>query len=94
MKAALYPSNAAGTPPAAQQKAALRRALRAAVSEEDVTAMAHKLRELALGGNLGAIRLLLSYVVGRPTDPPFGGVAIGLEQSSQRLQRLRRQRPR
>jgi hypothetical protein len=36
------------------------------VSEEDIQAIALKLKELALAGNLAAIRLLFSYVIGRP----------------------------
>lgn len=52
--------------PAAKQTAALRQVLRAAVTTDDITAIAAKLRQMALRGNLSAIRLLLSYVIGRP----------------------------
>jgi hypothetical protein len=52
--------------PFARQTAAMHRALCAEVSKEDLAAMTRKLKEMALAGNMAALKLLFSYVVGRP----------------------------
>lgn len=59
----------------ARQTAVLHRALCAVVSEEDILAIALKLREMALAGDLAAFRLLLSYAIGRrqPLSPVRAG---------------------
>jgi hypothetical protein len=54
--------------PFARQTAAMHRALCAEVSKEDLAAMTRKLKELALAGSLAALKLVFSYVVGRPTE--------------------------
>ena len=46
--------------------AAFRRALYAALTPEDVAALVRSLRNAALAGNVAAVRLLLSYLVGTP----------------------------
>jgi len=53
--------------PFARRMAALRVALIEQVSKADMRAMARKLLELAKGGDLAAIRLLLRHTVGQPT---------------------------
>jgi hypothetical protein len=52
----------------ARQSAALQRAFRSAVSEEEVQAFALRLKEQALAGNLAAIKLLFAHVIGRPQE--------------------------
>jgi hypothetical protein len=52
--------------PFARQTAALRKALLEAVTPEDITQMAHTLMIHAKQGDLGACRLLFSYVLGKP----------------------------
>jgi hypothetical protein len=56
--------------PFARQVALLRKALIAAVTPEDFTAIADKLKEKALAGDLAATKLLFSYVLGKPTIMP------------------------
>jgi hypothetical protein len=59
--------NAGGTGnPFARRTAALRRALCEAVNEEDIRQMVEVIKLKALGGDLAACKLLLSYCVGRP----------------------------
>ena len=55
--------------PFARQTAALRSALLAAVTEQDMQEVAAALLLRARLGNLAAIKLLFSYVIGRPVDP-------------------------
>jgi hypothetical protein len=52
--------------PFARQSAAIQRVFRSVVSEEKALALALKLMDMALEGNLVAAKLLLSYGVGRP----------------------------
>jgi hypothetical protein len=52
--------------PFARRVAALRQALLDAVTEDDMSAVAARLVEMARGGDLAAIRLLLAYTVGKP----------------------------
>jgi hypothetical protein len=52
--------------PFARQSAALRQALCDAVSEEDIQELAQELLAQAKAGNLAAMKLLFSYVIGRP----------------------------
>jgi hypothetical protein len=52
--------------PFARRTAAFRKAAAEAVSDETVTAVMHKLAELALAGDLAAIKLFLAYTVGKP----------------------------
>jgi hypothetical protein len=52
--------------PFARQTAALRKALLEAVTPEDITQMAHTLMIHAKQGDLGACKLLFSYVLGKP----------------------------
>jgi hypothetical protein len=52
--------------PFAKRQYALRSGLLAAVTEETLTAMAAKLVELALAGDVAAAALLFSYVLGKP----------------------------
>jgi hypothetical protein len=52
--------------PFARQTAALRKALVEAVTPEDITQIAHTLMILAKQGDLGACKLLFSYVLGKP----------------------------
>ena len=54
--------------PFARRLAAFRRALCEAVSEEDVRAVTAELLRRARDGDILAIRLLLAYVIGWPTD--------------------------
>jgi hypothetical protein len=54
--------------PFARQTAALRRALLAVVTPEDLEAVARVLVQKARDGDLAAIKLLLLYAVGRPTE--------------------------
>jgi hypothetical protein len=56
--------------PFARQVALLRKALIAAVSPDDFTAIAGKLKDKALAGDLAATKLLFSYVLGKPTVMP------------------------
>lgn len=61
---------AAGHPrPFAAQAAALRKAFVEAVTPEDLAAVAHKLISKAKAGDLGAIKLLLSWTLGKPDEP-------------------------
>jgi hypothetical protein len=55
--------------PFARQVAALRRALLATVTEEDLEAVARALVRQAKEGNLAAAKLLLSYTLGKPAAP-------------------------
>jgi hypothetical protein len=52
--------------PFARQTAALHKALVDKVTVEEIRAIVDKLVELANAGNLGAARLLLQYVIGKP----------------------------
>ena len=52
--------------PTARARADLQKALIAAVSPDDIAAVARRLRDDALGGNVPSAELLLKYVVGRP----------------------------
>jgi hypothetical protein len=52
--------------PFARQTAALRKALLEAVTPEDITQMAHTLMIHAKQGDLGACKLLFSYILGKP----------------------------
>jgi hypothetical protein len=54
--------------PFARQSAALQRAFRSVVSEEKAQALAQKLMDMALEGNLPAMKLLLTYAIGRPQE--------------------------
>jgi hypothetical protein len=54
--------------PFARQSAAFHQAVRAAVSKEQMLAITNKLTELALAGNLTAIKLLFAYTAGRPRE--------------------------
>ena len=56
--------------PFARQVAGLRKALLNAVTEEDMQRLARKLLEQALEGNTAAAKLLLTYVLGKPTEMP------------------------
>jgi hypothetical protein len=56
--------------PYARHTAALRQALAACVSADEIHALGRKLYLLALDGDLAAAKLLLSYVVGKPAPPP------------------------
>jgi hypothetical protein len=47
-----------------------RKALLAAVTDEDVAAVARKLRDQALAGDVAAAKVLLQYVVGKPHPAP------------------------
>jgi hypothetical protein len=70
-KGQFLPNNPGGPGnPFARQVALLRKALIAAVSPEDFTAIAGKLKEKALAGELPAIKLLFGYVLGKPTAMP------------------------
>src|SRR5262245_11975481 len=55
--------------PFARQVAALRLALLASVTEEDLEAITQELVRLAKEGNLAAAKLLLSYALGKPAAP-------------------------
>ena len=52
--------------PTARARAELQKALVAAVSTEDIAAVARRLRDDALSGNVPSAELLLKYVIGRP----------------------------
>jgi hypothetical protein len=54
--------------PFARQTAALRRALCDAVTEDDIQAIARQLVTQAKLGHLAAIKLLFTYVLGKPTE--------------------------
>ncbi|MFH1746711.1 MAG: hypothetical protein ABIG44_06655 [Planctomycetota bacterium] len=54
--------------PYAPQMAVLRSALLEAVTPKDMTDVVRKLMELAKGGNVSAMKLLLSYTIGRVPD--------------------------
>ena len=56
--------------PFARQVAALRQALLDAVSPEDLAAIAQALAEKAKRGDVAAAKVLLGYLVGKPTPPP------------------------
>jgi hypothetical protein len=65
------PNNGGGPGnPFARQVALLRKALIAAVSADDIAAIAEKLKEKALAGDLAAIKVLFGYVLGKPTPMP------------------------
>jgi hypothetical protein len=65
------PNNSGGPGnPFARQVALLRKALIAAVSADDIAAIAEKLKEKALAGDLAAIKILFGYVLGKPTPVP------------------------
>jgi hypothetical protein len=48
--------------------AELRRALLAAVTDDDIKYMAGVLVQMARGGDLAAVKLLFSYVIGKPVE--------------------------
>src|SRR5438105_853177 len=52
--------------PFARQTARLRQLLLESVSEDDLRAIIATVKEKALEGDLGAVKLLLSYTVGKP----------------------------
>ncbi|HEX3151646.1 MAG TPA: hypothetical protein VHR66_26470 [Gemmataceae bacterium] len=54
--------------PFAKRVAALRKSLLESVSEADVAQLGRKLLEQALGGDVAASKVLLAYVVGKPTE--------------------------
>jgi hypothetical protein len=54
--------------PFARQVALLRQVLLQCVTADDMTAIAHKLIELAKVGNVQAIKLLFSYTLGKPAE--------------------------
>ena len=54
--------------PHAQQVAALRSTLIGAVSPDDMLAVVRKLLEMAKGGDINAIRELLTRTLGKPTE--------------------------
>jgi hypothetical protein len=61
------PGNSAGTKnPFHRATAARRKALLEAVTDEDVAAVARKLRDQALAGDVAAAKVLLTFVVGKP----------------------------
>ena len=53
--------------PFARRTAHLRRVLTAAVTDEDIEAIANALREKAKAGDVAAAKLLLAYSIGQPT---------------------------
>lgn len=55
--------------PYARHTAALRRALAESVTEDEIHELGRQLYQLALGGDLAAAKLLLSYAVGKPAPP-------------------------
>src|SRR5262245_42439888 len=55
--------------PFQRQLAARRRALLAAVTDEDIRAVGKKLVELALGGDVAAAKVLLPFLLGKPSKP-------------------------
>ena len=61
--------------PYARQVAALRRALHAAVSEEEVKEVGRALLKKAKVGDVPACKLLLSYLVGKPVATNLDFVA-------------------
>jgi hypothetical protein len=73
--------------PFARQVAALRRALLAAVTEEDMEVVARRLVAQAVEGDIAAARLLLSYTLGKP------GAAVDPDTLDQQEWQLYRQRP-
>jgi hypothetical protein len=54
--------------PFARHTARLRKMLLETVSDDDMRAVFQKLVELARGGDVTAIKLLLAYAIGKPTD--------------------------
>src|SRR5262249_13404362 len=54
--------------PIARRMFALRRVLLQSVTREDIEAAGQKLAELAVGGDVQALRLLFEYPVGRPVQ--------------------------
>jgi hypothetical protein len=54
--------------PHARQVAERRKALLAAVTAEDVAAIARKLCELAMAGDTAAAKIVLLYTIGRPAE--------------------------
>jgi hypothetical protein len=73
--------------PFARQVAGLRRALLAAVTEEDMEVVARRLVAQAVEGDIAAARLLLSYTLGKP------GAAVDPDTLDQQEWQLYRQRP-
>ena len=61
-----FPMDAGWLDPVALKMAQLRRALIAAVTEENVAAVMDVLLEKAMSGDVAAARLLLAYRLGRP----------------------------
>ncbi|GIW80088.1 MAG: hypothetical protein KatS3mg105_1895 [Gemmatales bacterium] len=55
--------------PFARQVAQLRKALVDAFSEEDIAEIAQKLKQMCLEGNLAAIKIVFSYLLGKPDAP-------------------------
>lgn len=56
--------------PFGRYTALLREALVAAVTEEDMQAIVHKMIAMAKAGSIPAMRMLLQYVIGKPTAAP------------------------
>ncbi len=56
--------------PYARQCAAFRQAIHDAVTVDDFRALAADLLIMARSGNLGAMKLLFAYAIGKPTDAP------------------------
>jgi hypothetical protein len=71
--------------PFARRTAAFRRALAEAVNEEMIAAVVRKLAELALAGDVAAIKLFLAYTVGKPA-PAANPDTLDVEEYRQLLQ--------
>lgn len=73
--------------PFARRTAALRRALAAVVTEEDVQALVRVLLKMALAGDVAAVKAPLAYVIGKPAE------AVDPDAVDLREWRLLRQAP-
>jgi hypothetical protein len=71
--------------PFARRTAAFRRALAEAVTEEMIAAVVRKLAEMALAGDVAAIKLFLAYTVGKPS-PTVNPDTLDVEEYRQLLQ--------
>jgi hypothetical protein len=71
--------------PYVRQVARLKAALYQALTEDDIRAVAQKLRDKALAGDVAAARLLLDYALGKPLP---GALASALDaEEAERLSR-------
>jgi hypothetical protein len=71
--------------PYVRQVARLKNALYQALTEDDIRAVAHRLRDKALAGDVAAARLLLDYALGKPLP---GALASALDaEEAERLSR-------